>query len=38
MKDKVTTYIKKCADCQKNKYSTYAQYREMQPIELPQEP
>jgi transposase InsO family protein len=38
MKDKVTTYIKKCADCQKNKHSTHAQYGEMQPMELPQEP
>jgi hypothetical protein len=38
IKDKVTTYIKKCADCQRNKHSTHAQYREMQPIELPQEP
>jgi putative transposase len=38
IKDKVITYIKKCADCQKNKHSTYAQYGEMQPIELPQEP
>jgi hypothetical protein len=34
MKDKVALYIKKCADCQKNKYSTYALYGEMQPIEL----
>jgi transposase InsO family protein len=38
MKDKVTSYIKKCADCQKNKHSTHAPYGEMQPMELPQEP
>jgi transposase InsO family protein len=38
MKDKVTSYIKKCADCQKNKHSTHAQYGEMQPMELPTEP
>jgi hypothetical protein len=35
IKDKVASYIKKCADCQKNKHSTHAPYREMQPIELP---
>jgi hypothetical protein len=34
MKDKVALYIKKCADCQRNKYSTYTPYGEMQPIEL----
>jgi transposase InsO family protein len=38
MKDKVTSYIKKCADCQKNKHSTHAPYGEMQPMELPSEP
>ena len=38
MKEKVTNYIKKCADCQKNKHSTHAQYGEMQAIELPEEP
>jgi hypothetical protein len=35
MKDKVASYIKKCADYQKNKHSTHAPYREMQLIELP---
>jgi hypothetical protein len=38
IKDKVTAYIKKCADCQRNKHSTYALYREMQPIELLTQP
>jgi hypothetical protein len=38
MKDKVTSYVKKCADCQRNKHSTHAQYGEMQPMELPSEP
>jgi transposase InsO family protein len=38
MKDKVSSYIKKCADCQKNKHSTHAPYGEMQPMELPTEP
>jgi transposase InsO family protein len=38
IKDKVTRYIRKCADCQKNKHSTHAQYGEMQPLELPDEP
>jgi hypothetical protein len=38
MKEKVTRYIKKCADCQKNKHSTHAQYGELQPIGLPTEP
>jgi transposase InsO family protein len=38
MKDKVALYIKKCADCQRNKHSTHAPYREMQPIELLSEP
>jgi hypothetical protein len=35
IKDKVASYIKKCADYQKNKHSTHALYGEMQPIELP---
>jgi uncharacterized membrane protein len=34
IKKKVTLYIKKCTDCQKNKHSTHASYGEMQPIEL----
>jgi transposase InsO family protein len=34
MKDKVALYIKKCADCQRNKHSTYALYGEMQLMEL----
>jgi hypothetical protein len=34
MKDKVALYIKKCADCQKNKHSTHALYGEMQLMEL----
>jgi hypothetical protein len=38
IKDKVASYIKKCADCQRNKHSTHAPYGEMQPIELPSEP
>jgi transposase InsO family protein len=38
MKDKVTDFIKKCADCQRNKHSTHAEYGEMQAIELPTEP
>jgi hypothetical protein len=38
MKEKVSSYIKKCADCQKNKHSTHAPYGEMQPMELPTEP
>jgi transposase InsO family protein len=38
MKEKVTSYIKKCTDCQKNKHSTHAPYGEMQPMELPSEP
>jgi hypothetical protein len=38
IKDKVSNFIKKCADCQKNKHSTHAPYREMQPIELPEKP
>jgi transposase InsO family protein len=38
MKDKITSYIKKCADCHKNKHSTHAQYGEMQPMELPTKP
>jgi hypothetical protein len=38
IKEKVTSYIKKYADCQKNKHSTHAPYGEMQPIELPSKP
>ena len=38
MKEKVSSYTKKCADCQKNKHSTHAPYGEMQPMELPTEP
>lgn len=38
MKDKISAYIRKCADCQKNKHSTHAQYGEMQALELPDEP
>ena len=38
MKDKVTDFIKKCADCQKNKYNTHASYGEMQPMELATRP
>jgi transposase InsO family protein len=38
MKDKITSYVKKCADCQRNKHSTHAPYGEMQPMELPTEP
>jgi hypothetical protein len=38
MKDKVTSFIAQCADCQKNKHSTHAQYGEMQALELPNEP
>ena len=38
IKDKVTAFIAKCADCQKNKHSTHAPYREMQAIELPDAP
>jgi transposase InsO family protein len=38
MKDKVASYIKKCADCQRNKHSTHAPYGESQPMELPTGP
>jgi hypothetical protein len=38
MKNKITLYVKKYADCQRNKHSIYAPYREMQPIELLSEP
>jgi hypothetical protein len=38
IKDKVTSFIAKCADCQKNKHSTHAPYGEMQAIELPNAP
>ena len=35
MKDKIASFIAKCADCQKNKHSTHALYGEMQAMELP---
>jgi hypothetical protein len=38
MKDKVTFFIAQCADYQKNKHSTHAQYREMQALKLPNKP
>jgi transposase InsO family protein len=38
MKDKITNFIKKCANCQRNKHSTHAKYGEMQAIELPTKP
>jgi hypothetical protein len=38
MKEKVAYLIAQCADCQKNKHSTHAQYGEMQAMELPIEP
>jgi len=38
MKEKITAFIGKCADCQKNKHSTHAPYGEMQPIEAPSTP
>jgi len=38
MKEKVTQYIKKCTDCQKNKHSTHAKYGEMQATEIPTAP
>jgi hypothetical protein len=38
IKDKITSFIAKCADCQKNKHSTHAPYGEMQAMELPDAP
>jgi hypothetical protein len=38
MKDKVAAFIKKCADCHKNKHGTHAPYGEMQALELPERP
>jgi transposase InsO family protein len=38
MKDKIASFIAKCADCQKNKHSTHAPYGEMQAMELPDAP
>jgi hypothetical protein len=38
MKAKISSYIKKCVDCQKNKHSTHAPYGEMQKLELPGQP
>ena len=38
MKGKVTNFIRKCADCQKNKHGTHKPYGESQPIRLPSAP
>jgi hypothetical protein len=38
IREYITSYIKKCADCQRNKHSTHAPYGEMQPMELPEKP
>jgi hypothetical protein len=38
MKEKVSSFIRQCADCQKNKHSTHAPYGEMQAIQVPDEP
>ena len=38
IKSKITAFIAKCADCQKNKHSTHAPYGEMQAMELPDQP
>jgi hypothetical protein len=38
IKDKITSYIKKYTDYQRNKYSTHALYEEMQLIELLEKP
>ena len=38
MKAKVSNYIKKCAECQKNKHNTHAPYGELQEIEPPGQP
>ncbi|CAE7205188.1 Pol protein [Pyrenophora teres f. teres] len=38
IKEKVTLFIAKCAECQKNKYNTHAPYSKMQALELPTEP
>jgi hypothetical protein len=38
MKAKISDYVRKCADCQKNKHSTHAPYGEMQKLELPGQP
>jgi hypothetical protein len=38
IKEKIASLIAQCADCQKNKHSTHAQYGEMQAMELPTEP
>ena len=38
MKGKVTDFIAKCEQCQKNKHSTHAPYGEMQAQELPDKP
>jgi transposase InsO family protein len=38
LKEKVTQYINRCSDCQKNKHSTHTKYGESQPIWIPQAP
>jgi hypothetical protein len=38
MKEKVSFFIRQCADCQKNKHSTHAPYGEMQAIQVPDGP
>jgi len=38
MKEAVTDYIRKCADCQKNKHATHLKYGEMQAIQIPSAP
>jgi hypothetical protein len=38
MKQKVTDFIKKCAECQKNKHATHAPYGDSQPMEIPSGP
>jgi hypothetical protein len=38
MKAKISSYVKKCVHCQKNKHSTHAPYGEMQKLELPGQP
>ena len=38
MKEKVTQYVKKCTDCQKNKHATHARYGEQQAMDIPTTP
>jgi Reverse transcriptase (RNA-dependent DNA polymerase)/RNase H-like domain found in reverse transcriptase/Integrase zinc binding domain/Chromo (CHRromatin Organisation MOdifier) domain/gag-polyprotein putative aspartyl protease len=38
IKEAVTTYIRKCADCQRNKHATHLKYGEMQNIKIPTAP